>query len=127
VHHGREVEGVELTFENGRVVDYKASKNQDFLGRMLNQDDGASRLGEIAIGTNYNITRYTRNTLFDEKIGGTFHAAIGAGYPETGNANESGLHWDMVCDLRDGSTIHADGELISQDGRFVFEGWPGPS
>lgn len=130
VHHGREVHDIELTFEKGEVVDAKASKGLDFLKAMLNQDQGARRLGEIAVGTNYQITEYTKNTLFDEKIGGTFHAAVGAGYPETGNANDSGLHWDMVCDLRQpagGGTISADGELFSKDGRFVFDGWPGPA
>ncbi len=125
VHHGREVHDIELTFEKGTVVKARASKNEDFLKEMLDQDEGASRLGEIAIGTNYNITEYSKNTLFDEKIGGTFHAAVGAGYPETGNSNESGLHWDMVCDLRTGGTITVDGEVISRDGRFVFPGWPG--
>ena len=130
VHHGREVHDIELTFERGRVVDEKASKNLDFLKAMLDQDEAARNLGEIAIGTNYQIQRYTKNTLFDEKIGGTFHAAVGAGYPETGNANSSGLHWDMVCDLRPeagGGTIEADGEVFSKDGRFVFDGWPGPA
>ncbi len=126
VHHGREVHDIELIFEKGRVVDAKASKNLDFLIQMLDQDPGARSLGEIAIGTNYQITRYTKNTLFDEKIGGTFHAAVGAGYPETGNSNVSGLHWDMVCDLREGGTIEVDGEVISRDGRFVFDGWPAP-
>lgn len=125
VHHGREVHNIELTFEKGRVVDAKASKNQDFLIQMLDQDQGARSLGEIAIGTNYQVQQYTKNTLFDEKIGGTFHAAVGAGYPETGNTNESGLHWDMVCDLRTGGTITVDGEVISRDGKFVFDGWPG--
>ena len=126
---------IELTFENGRVVDAKASKGLDFLLAMLDQDEGARTMGEIAVGTNYQITRYSKNTLFDEKIGGTFHAAVGAGYPETGNRNKSGLHWDMVCDLRPpasasathghGGTIHVDGELLSQDGQFVFPGYPG--
>ncbi len=128
VHHGREVHDIELTFEKGRVVDAKASKNQSFLIDMLDQDPGARSLGEIAVGTNYQITEYTKNTLFDEKIGGTFHAAVGAGYPETGNHNSSGLHWDMVCDLREpagGGTITVDGEVISKDGKFVFDGWPG--
>ena len=124
VHHGREVQDIELTFEAGRVVDAKASKNRDFLERMLDQDEGARRLGEIAIGTNHRITEYTRNTLFDEKIGGTFHAAVGSGYPETGNENPSGLHWDMVCDLRPGGTIEADGEVIAKDGKLIPEGWP---
>ena len=127
VHHGREVHDIELTFERGRIVEAVASKNQDFLLAMLDQDPGARRLGEIAIGTNYHITEYSKNTLFDEKIGGTFHAAVGEGYPETGNHNKSGLHWDMVCDLRDNGTITVDGEVISKNGRFVFDGWPGPS
>ena len=134
VHLGREVHDIELIFENGRVVDAKASKNLDFLLAMLDQDEGARTMGEIAIGTNYAITDYTKNTLFDEKIGGTFHAAVGAGYPETGNTNKSGLHWDMVCDLRppappalgqDGGTITVDGEVLSRNGQFVFDGYPG--
>jgi len=125
VHNGREVHDIELIFEKGRVVDAKASKNEEFLIGMLDQDDGARNLGEIAIGTNYNIKEYSKNTLFDEKIGGTFHAAVGAGYPETGNENESGLHWDMVCDLRTGGEITVDGEVISRDGKFLFDGWPG--
>ena len=125
VHNGREVHDIELTFEKGRVVDAKASRNLDFLLSMLDQDEGARNLGEIAIGTNYSITQYTKNTLFDEKIGGTFHAAVGAGYPESGNTNESGLHWDMVCDLRPGGTITVDGEIISRNGKFVFDDWPG--
>ena len=125
VHGGREVHDIQLTFEKGRVVDAKASRNLDFLLQMLDQDAGARNLGEIAIGTNYNIKRYTKNTLFDEKIGGTFHAAVGAGYPETGNNNESGLHWDMVCDLRQGGTIAVDGEVISQSGRFLDPAYPG--
>ena len=125
VHHGREVHGIELTFEKGKVVKAKAERNEEFLLAMLDQDERARYLGEIAIGTNYSITQYSKNTLFDEKIGGTFHAAVGAGYPETGNRNKSGLHWDMVCDLRTGGTITVDGEVISRDGKFVFPGWPG--
>jgi aminopeptidase len=127
VHHGREVHDIEMVFERGRVVKFKASKGEDFLKEMLDQDEGARNLGEIAIGTNYNIKEYTKNTLFDEKIGGTFHAAVGAGYPESGNTNESGLHWDMVCDLRKGGTIEIDGEVISRDGKFLFPNWPGPA
>jgi len=98
---------------------------------MLDQDAGARNLGEIAIGTNYSIKGFTKNTLFDEKIGGTFHAAVGAGYPESGSTNESGLHWDMVCDLRPcagasgGGTIEADGEVFHKDGQFLRDGWPG--
>ncbi|MCK6477161.1 MAG: aminopeptidase [Phycisphaerales bacterium] len=130
VYQGREVHGVRLKFRGGRVVDATASKGEDFLIKMLDQDDGARNMGEIAIGTNYSITEFSNNTLFDEKIGGTFHAAVGAGYPESGNANTSGLHWDMVCDLRPargipGGTIEADGEVFHRDGKFVKEGWPG--
>jgi aminopeptidase len=83
-------------------------------------------LGEIALGTNYSVRQYTKNTLFDEKIGGTFHAAVGAAYPETGGKNESGLHWDMVCDLRQGGRVYADGKLISENGRFLEPDWPQP-
>jgi aminopeptidase len=125
VYQGREVEGVRLAFKGGRVVDASAKKNEEFLIRMLDQDPGARTLGEIAIGTNYGIKEFSRNTLFDEKIGGTFHAAVGAGYPESGNSNESGLHWDMVCDLRLGGTIEADGEVFHRDGKFLKAGWPG--
>ena len=126
VHGGREVEGIRLEFKAGRVVDASARKGEEFLFAMLDQDAGARVLGEIAIGTNYAIRNYSKNTLFDEKIGGTFHAAVGAAYPETGGKNESGLHWDMVCDLRQGGQILVDGQLISENGRFVDPTWPQP-
>jgi aminopeptidase len=126
VHGGREVENVRLVFKAGKVVEATATKGEEFLFAMLDQDAGARILGEIAIGTNYSITGYTKNTLFDEKIGGTFHAALGAAYPESGGKNESGLHWDMVCDLRQGGTIRVDGETISRDGRFTCDDWPQP-
>lgn len=126
VHGGREVHDIRLKFQDGRVVEADASKGADFLLAMLDQDPGARVLGEVAIGTNYSITQYTKNTLFDEKIGGTFHAALGAAYPESGGTNQSGLHWDMVCDLRNGGQIFADGELISENGRFVRDDWPQP-
>lgn len=125
VYEGREVEGVRLGFRGGRVVEASARKNEEFLVKMLDLDAGARTMGEIAIGTNYAITEFMKNTLFDEKMGGTFHMAVGAGYPESGNSNESGLHWDMVCDLRAGGTIEADGEVFYRDGAFVREGWPG--
>src|SRR3954466_323002 len=127
VHHGREVEGVRLTFRDGKVVDASADKGQEFLYSMLDTDAGSRFLGECAIGTNYDITRYTKNTLFDEKIGGTVHFALGAGYPETGNKNESGLHWDMVVDLRKGGYVEVDGTKINVDGRFTREGFPSPA
>lgn len=125
VYQGREVEGIRLAFKAGRVVDASAKKNESFLLAMLDQDQGARNLGEIAIGTNYAIRDFSKNTLFDEKIGGTFHAAVGAGYPESGNNNQSGLHWDMVCELRNGGTITADNELFHKDGKFLRAGWPG--
>lgn len=136
VYQGREVEGVRLKFKAGRVIDAAAKKNERFLIEMLDQDAGARNLGEIAIGTNYSIKDFSRNTLFDEKIGGTFHAAVGAGYPESGNTNESGLHWDMVCEMRPscataktarpGGVISADGEVFHKDGKFVLgQDWPG--
>jgi aminopeptidase len=127
VHGGREVHDIRLTFKAGKVVDASASKGEDFLIKMLDQDKGARALGEIAVGTNYAITEYTKNTLFDEKIGGTFHAAIGSAYPETGGRNTSGLHWDMVCDLRPGGTIEVDGKVISRNGRFLKANWPRPA
>ncbi len=127
VHGGREVHDIRLRFRNGRVVDASASKGEDFLIQMLDQDRGSRCLGEIALGTNYTVREYTRNTLFDEKIGGTFHAAVGAAYPETGGRNESGLHWDMVCDLRKGGRIEVDGKVISKNGRFLNKAWPQPT
>ena len=87
---------------------------------MLDTDSGARYLGEFAIGTNFEIDRFTRNILFDEKIGGSFHTAVGAGYPETGSLNKSIIHWDMICDLRDDSEILVDGEIVYQNGQFVF-------
>lgn len=126
VHGGREVQGVRLTFRAGRVVDASAVKGEEFLLRMLDQDAGARVLGEVAIGCNYAITRHTRNTLSDEKIGGTFHVALGAAYPESGGKNQSALHWDMVCDLRQGGRIEADGRVLSDNGRFLNRDWPQP-
>jgi len=126
VHGGREVEGARLTFEKGKVVKAEAAKGEDYLKAMLAMDPGASYVGEAAIGTNYNVKRFTKNTLFDEKIGGSVHFAVGAGYPETGNKNQSGLHWDMVCDLRKGGEIYADGELIQKNGKFLNKKFPQP-
>jgi len=126
VHGGREVDGIRLEFKEGRVVDATAARGEAFLLAMLDQDGGARTLGEIALGTNYSVRQYTRNTLFDEKIGGTFHAALGAAYPETGGTNQSGLHWDMVCDLREGGEVYVDGRLISRDGRFLNPAMPQP-
>ncbi len=119
VFQGREVVDVRLRFERGEVVEATAAQGQDFLEQMIAMDDGARRVGEFAFGLNDGITQYTKNTLFDEKIGGTCHLALGTAYPETGGKNRSGLHWDMVCDLRNGSEVYADGELVYRDGRFL--------
>ncbi len=125
VYNGREVEGIRLEFKDNRVVNASAKKNEEFLFAMLDQDEGARNMGEIAIGTNYSIKEFSKNTLFDEKIGGTFHAACGMGYPESGSTSESALHWDMVCDLRMGGSISADGEVFHKDGKFLNPDWPG--
>ncbi len=117
---GREVAGVELKFEDGKVVEAKAQKNEEFLLKTLDTDPGASYLGEFAIGTNYSIDRFTKSILYDEKIGGTIHMALGRGYPETGSKNISAIHWDMICDMRDGSQIWIDDELFYENGDFVI-------
>ncbi len=122
IYGGVAVEGAELTFNRGRVERAEAQKNQEYLLKMLESDEGARRVGEFAIGTNYDINKFTGNILFDEKIGGTFHMALGAGYPETGSKNKSSIHWDMICDLRTDSEITVDGELFYKDGKFVFAG-----
>jgi aminopeptidase len=120
MYQGRIVEGIELMFEDGRVVKASARKNQDLLLQMLETDAGARYLGEFAIGTNFEIDRFTRSILLDEKIGGSFHMALGAGYPETGSVNKSAIHWDMICDIRQDSEVHMDGELLYRNGRFVI-------
>jgi aminopeptidase len=115
---GREVSGVRLRFESGKVVDATADRGEEFLIKMLDTDEGSRRLGEIGIGTNYGIDRGTRDVLLDEKIGGTVHLAVGASYPASGGVNESAVHTDMVCDLRQGGRIEVDGELFQEGGRF---------
>jgi len=121
VYHGREVEDVRLRFEGGRVVEAEAARGDDYLQSLLEMDAGARVLGEVAFGLNYEIDRFTRNILFDEKIGGTMHLALGSGFPQSGGQNTSGLHWDMICDLRREGEVHADGELIWKDGRFLAD------
>jgi aminopeptidase len=120
VYGGRRVDNVTLWFESGKVVKAQATSGKEFLDAMLEMDDGANILGEFAFGTNQGIKKYTKNILFDEKIGGTIHLAIGSGYPETGSTNESSLHWDMVCDMRTKSQVFADDELIYKNGSFLL-------
>lgn len=119
-YHGRRVDDVRLDFKKGKVVSDSASKNEDYLKAMLNSDKGARYVGEFAIGTNYEIKNATGNTLFDEKIGGTCHVAVGAGLGESGGKNKSSIHWDMVCDLRKNGEIKADGKVIYRKGKFVI-------
>jgi aminopeptidase len=120
VTRGREIEGVELHFERGRVTKATARKGEQFLLAVLDTDPGARYLGEWAIGTNKKIDRFIKNILFDEKIGGTIHMAIGAGYPETGSLNKSAIHMDMICDMRQGGQIRVDDELIYDSGEFTI-------
>jgi aminopeptidase len=115
---GQEIQDLELWFENGKVVKHKASKGEELFTEILKTDDGASILGELGIGTNYNIKRFTKKILYDEKIGGTIHLAIGNGFPESGGKNESSIHIDMVCDMNE-SEILVDGELFYKDGKFL--------
>jgi aminopeptidase len=116
---GRSVSGIELKFEQGKVVEGHAEQNDDLLQAQLNTDAGSRYLGEFAIGTNFGINRFTGSILFDEKIGGTIHMAIGMGYPESGSKNTSAVHWDMICDMRQDSEIRVDGDLFYQNGQFV--------
>jgi aminopeptidase len=120
VYGGREVEDVYLEFKEGKVVKAKAAKGQKYLHSMIDMDEGSRYVGELAIGTNYGIKNFTKNILFDEKIGGTCHIALGAAYPETGSKNLSALHWDMICDLRKGGEIYANNRLFYKDGKLLI-------
>jgi aminopeptidase len=115
---GREIEGVYLEFKDGKVVKASAEKNEEYLITQLDTDEGSRYLGEFAIGTNYGIDRFTKNILYDEKIGGSFHMAVGKGYPETGSVNDSAIHWDMICDMRVDSEVLVDGDLFYKNGKF---------
>lgn len=116
---GRVAEDVRLRFEGGEVVEATASTGEHFLREMVGMDDGARRAGEFAFGLNRAVTEYTGSLLLDEKIGGTVHLALGRSIPGTGGENKSALHWDMVCDLRRGGEVYADGELVYRDGAFL--------
>jgi aminopeptidase len=119
-HNGHSVKNVHLFFEDGLVVEARAKQGQDYLDRILQLDEGARRLGEFAFGNNYNIHACTGNILFDEKIGGTVHLALGSGFPPAGGCNQSAVHWDMVCDLRQGGEVRVNGALFCKDGVFVI-------
>ena len=121
LYEGFEVTGVRLWFEKGKVIKATAEKNVEFLHKKLDTDEGSRYLGELAIGTNEGIQQFTGQILFDEKIGGSFHMALGHGYPETDSQNKSAIHWDMICDLRNGGKITVDGELMYENGKFVID------
>ncbi len=116
---GREIDGIRLVFRKGRVVEASATKNEKFLLTMLDMDRGARYLGELGIGTNYGIQKFIKNILFDEKIGGSIHLALGQSYAETGGRNQSGLHWDMIKDLRNGGAMYVDGRVFQKNGKFI--------
>ncbi|MFN2489389.1 MAG: aminopeptidase [Actinomycetota bacterium] len=119
IYGGHAVEGIRLEFRQGRVVEASATKNEDYLIKSLDTDPGARILGELGIGTNYGIPRFTGELLLDEKMGGTVHLAVGASYPESGGLNQSAVHWDMVCDLRRGGRVTVDGDVLMEDGRLL--------
>jgi aminopeptidase len=121
VYAGRELTSIRLRFEGGRIVDAGAESNEDFLLEVLDTDEGSRRLGELGIGCNPGITRYMKNTLFDEKINGTIHLAIGRAYPEIGGQNVSAIHWDIVKDVREGGRIELDGRTVQENGRWIHE------
>lgn len=119
IYYGKEVEDIRLTFKNGKVMKASAAKGEDLLKQLLKVKN-ADRLGETAIGTNYGITKFTKNMLFDEKMGGTIHMALGASYPESGGLNKSGIHWDILKNMKKDSEIYADKELFYKNGKFLI-------
>ena len=119
-YNGVEVEGVYLKIVKGVIIEAKARKGEDFLHKMINMDEGSKYIGEVAFGLNENITRISKEILFDEKMGKTFHIAIGASYPETGGKNKSSLHWDMIKKIDENSVVYADNKVIYKDGKFIL-------
>jgi aminopeptidase len=120
IYLGHDVVGARLVFEAGEVVEASADEGEEFLRQVLATDAGSKRLGELGLGCNPRITRHTRNILFDEKIDGTIHLAVGASYTHNGGKNDSAIHWDMVKDLRPGGELWADGDLVQRDGRWLI-------
>lgn len=118
IYGGREVTGVRLTFKKGKVVEATAEKNEKYLRAMLDTDRGARYLGELGIAVNYGIRKFSKDILFDEKIGGTVHLAVGASYEEAGGKNKSAVHWDMIKDLRRGGALYIDGRCVQRSGKF---------
>jgi len=121
IFQGKKIENVRLRFDKGKVVEATADKGEEFLLEILDTDPGARFVGEIAIGTNYGIDRLIKHMLFDEKIGGTIHLALGRSIPGSGGVNSSLIHWDMLCDMRKDGKIYADDELIYKNGNFIID------
>jgi aminopeptidase len=121
IFQGQEVENVRLRFQDGRVVHAEATSGEDYLRALIETDEGSAVLGEVAFGLNYEIDRFTRDILFDEKIGGTMHIALGGGFDEAKTQNKSDMHWDLICDLREEGEVYADGDLIWKAGSFIAE------
>ncbi|MHA1977749.1 MAG: aminopeptidase [Candidatus Hodarchaeales archaeon] len=121
IFSGQEIEDIRLTFKDGKVVEFDAAKGKDLLDKIVTTIPNANVLGELAVGTNYGIQRFTKNMLFDEKMGGTVHLALGSGYPETGSKNESSIHWDILKDMKSPeSKILLDGNLIYKEGKWLI-------
>jgi aminopeptidase len=121
IRDGKEVDGIRLSFEKGRVVKYSATKNESLLKAAIETDKGSNTLGEFGVGVNFGIKKFIKQILFDEKIGGTIHLALGMAYKEGGGKNDSAIHWDMIKDLKDGGEIWVDDKLIQKNGKFTFK------
>jgi aminopeptidase len=119
IYQGAVVEGIRLEFERGRIVKANAEKNEEYLIKLLDTDEGSRIVGEFGIGTNYGISRFTKNILYDKKMGGTFHLALGSGFGEAGGMNESSIHWDLITDATNETEMLVDGELLYKDGKFL--------
>ncbi|MDD3803805.1 MAG: aminopeptidase [bacterium] len=122
IYSGKEIEDISMEFKDGEIVSARAKRNDELLQTVLSVDEGAKHVGEAAIGTNYGIDRFVKNMLFDEKIGGTIHIAIGNGFEEAGGRNKSAIHWDMLCDMKEQGEIYGDNELFYKNGKFLIKG-----
>jgi aminopeptidase len=120
VFAGQRVEGIRLEFSGGEVVKATAESNEELLHDLINMDEGSKRLGEFGVGTNFGIDRFCYDILYDEKIGGTIHIALGRAYAECGGVNQSALHWDIIKDLRQEGEIYLDGKKVFENGKFLI-------
>jgi aminopeptidase len=121
VYSGQLIEDISLEFDQGQVTNATSSTNQDLLSQLVSMDEGSCRLGEFGVGTNFGITKYCYDILYDEKIGGTVHLALGRAYPACGGINKSALHWDIIKDLREEGAVYLDGRKVMENGRFLIK------